>query len=251
MSKDANSSWGKIPQGKGEASFLEGAHSRGFELLRVLKISAELIKGFRVLHFVGPCVTIFGSARIGEESPYYNSARSLASLLGRSGFSIITGGGPGIMEAGNRGAREAGAPSIGCNITLPAEQKPNKYLDVWTEFNHFYVRKVMLAKYSYAFIAFPGGFGTLDEVFEIATLIQTGKIKHFPIILFGSEYWSPLIEFLKTKLLGEKMIDEPDLRHLIVTDSVEEAHRLIIDKALTAFGLRYARRPKRWKIFGE
>jgi uncharacterized protein (TIGR00730 family) len=147
------------------------------ELIRVLRIMVEFVRGFRALHFVGPCVTVFGSARFKEDHPYYALGREVGRELARAGFTVMTGGGPGIMEAANRGAKEVGGRSVGCNIELPAEQKPNQYLDRFITFHHFFVRKVMLVKYSYAFVALPGGFGTLDEIFETATLVQTGKIR--------------------------------------------------------------------------
>ena len=160
--------------------FLQGPQPRRKELVRALRIMAEFIRGFRALHFVGPCVTVFGSARFKEDHPYYALGREVGRELARAGFTVMTGGGPGIMEAANRGAKEVGGRSVGCNIELPAEQKPNPYLDRWITFHHFFVRKVMLVKYSYAFVALPGGFGTLDEIFETATLVQTGKIRGVP-----------------------------------------------------------------------
>ena len=158
--------WGKGTRDREEMSLLSGPLPRSSELLRAGRIFLEFIRGFRALHFVGPCVTVFGSARFGDPHPYYQMARRAGSQLAEAGFTVMTGGGPGIMEAANRGAKEAGGKSIGCNIKLPVEQKPNAYLDKWIEFQHFFVRKVMLVKYSYAFIALPGGFGTLDEIFE-------------------------------------------------------------------------------------
>ena len=167
------------------------------------------MRGFRKLHFVGPCVTVFGSARFTADHAYYVLAREVGQRLARAGFTVMTGGGPGIMEAANRGAKEAGGYSVGCNIELPQEQKPNPYLDRWITFRHFFVRKLMLVKYSYAFIALPGGFGTLDEIFETATLIQTDKIKDFPLVLVGKEYWRPLLDFLRDRLVEAKTIDPP------------------------------------------
>jgi len=181
-----------------EIRFLEGPQTRSFELARAVRIFLEFMRGFRALHYVGPCVTVFGSARFKADHPYYDMARDLGARLARVGFTVLTGGGPGLMEAANRGAREAGGRSIGCNIELPTEQRPNPYLDRWITFRHFYVRKVMLVKYSYAFVALPGGFGTLDEMFEVATLVQTGKVKEFPIVLLGQEYWRPLTDFVRT-----------------------------------------------------
>src|SRR4249919_1864480 len=184
-----------------ERVLLEGPHSRLKELRLVLRVAWEFILGFRTLHFVGPCVTVFGSARFDESHPYYALGREVGRGLARLGFTVMTGGGPGLMAAANRGAREAGGRSVGCNIELPQEQKPNPYLDQWVTFRHFFVRKLMLVKYSYAFIAMPGGFGTLDEIFETATLIQTHKIKDFPLVLVGKEYWQPMLDFLLGRLV--------------------------------------------------
>src|SRR5262245_60515207 len=170
------------------ARFLQGPQPRGFELARAARIFVEFIRGFRALHFVGPCVTVFGSARFPEDHRYYQLARDVGARLAHAGFTVMTGGGPGIMEAANRGAREAGGRSIGCNIELPHEQRPNAYVDRWITFRHFFVRKVMLVKYSYAFVALPGGFGTLDEIFETVTLVQTGKIQEFPLVLIGTDF---------------------------------------------------------------
>src|SRR5258708_6317266 len=156
--------WGKVPGPDEEIKFLQGPQERSRELVRAIKIFCEFMRGFRTLHFVGPCVTVFGSARFRDDHPYYRMARDVGARLARAGFTVMTGGGPGIMEAANRGARDAGGRSIGCNIELPEEQKPNPYLDKWITFRHFYVRKVMLVKYSYAFLALPGGFGTLDTI---------------------------------------------------------------------------------------
>src|SRR5262249_11369855 len=177
--------------------FLQGPQPRRSELLRAVRIFIEFIRGFRALHFVGPCVTVFGSARFKEDHPYYALGREVGRELARAGFTVVTGGGPGIVGAANRGARDVGGRSVGCNIELPEEQKPNPYRDRWITFRHFFVRKVMLVKYSYAFVALPGGFGTLDEIFETATLVQTGKIKEFPIVLVVGYFWEPLVEFLR------------------------------------------------------
>lgn len=236
--------------GTNERRFLSGPQNRGSELVRVVRIAAEFIQGFRRFHFLGPCVTIFGSARFGEDHPYYAMARQVGRLLAEAGFAVMTGGGPGIMEAANRGAKEAGGLSIGCNIELPLEQKPNPYLDHWITFKHFYVRKVMLVKYSYAFIAMPGGFGTMDEVFETVTLIQTGKIKDFPVILLDSGYWDPLVRFMRDTLLAQGTIDPADLELIDVMDSPEAAVARIREVAIRRFGLRYGRRPRRrWFLF--
>jgi uncharacterized protein (TIGR00730 family) len=228
-----------------ETRFLQGPQPRGFELARACRIFAELLHGFRSLHFVGPCVTVFGSARFQEGHPYYALAREVGGRLSRAGFTVMTGGGPGIMEAANRGAKEACGYSVGCNIELPVEQHPNPYLDRWITFRHFFVRKLMLVKYSYAFIALPGGFGTLDEVFETATLIQTGKIKQFPIVFMGCEFWRPLLDFLRDRLLAAGTIDASDCARIFVTDSAEEAVKSVTDIALHQFGLTYGPRAKR------
>lgn len=243
--------WGKRTPDHGEERFLEGPHQRTFELWEALKIFFEFIKGFRVLHFVGPCVTVFGSARFGENTEAYKLARKMGALLAEEGFTVMTGGGPGIMEAANRGAKDVGGASIGCNITLPTEQKPNPYLDRWVEFKHFFVRKVMLLKYSYAFVALPGGYGTIDEIFETAVLIQTGKIKNFPIILLGKAYWEPLLQFIRSPLLEAGAIDARDVGIFHLTDSPDEALTLVKQSAFDEFGLRYRYRPKRRKLLGE
>lgn len=243
--------WGKLSLESTEHRFLEGPHSRSFEFFRLCRIFWEFLKGFRALHFLGPCVTVFGSARFGSESPFYKQAQAMGSLLAQAGFTVMTGGGPGIMEAANRGAKEAGGYSVGANIVLPKEQKPNPYLDRWVEFRYFFVRKVMLVKYSYAFVAFPGGFGTLDEIFETATLIQTGKIKHFPLILVGKEYWRPLLSFITDTLLERGAIDSKDCDIFLVTDSLEEALARIKQETFDEFGLKYRYRPARWKILWE
>jgi uncharacterized protein (TIGR00730 family) len=228
-----------------ELRFLQGPQRRGFELGKAFRIFGELMHGFRALHFVGPCVTVFGSARFQEGHPYYALARDVGARLSRAGFTVMTGGGPGVMEAANRGAKDAGGYSVGCNIELPQEQRPNPYLDRWITFRHFFVRKLMLVKYSYAFLALPGGFGTLDEIFEVATLIQTEKIKQFPLVLMGREFWRPLLDFLRTRFVAEATIDPADYDRLLVTDSAEEAVRSVTDIALTQFGLTYGPRARR------
>jgi uncharacterized protein (TIGR00730 family) len=231
--------------------FLEGPQPRGFELARAARIFYEIMRGFRTLHFVGPCVTVFGSARFKEGHEFYETARAVGTNLARAGFTVMTGGGPGIMEAANRGAKEAGGYSVGCNIALPHEQKPNQFLDHWITFKHFFVRKLMLVKYSYAFIAMPGGYGTLDEVFEVATLVQTGKIRDFPVALIGVEYWTPLLKFLRETLVKAGTIDLPDVDRLIVSDSPEEVVSRITDQVVPRFNLRYGQRPKRRWWFAE
>ena len=240
---DSDAQWGKCTPNLEEEVFLEGPHSRGNELIRALRIFRELIHGFRALHFVGPCVTVFGSARFSETDPYYALTRELGAQIARAKFTVMTGGGPGLMEAANRGAKDANGISVGCNIILPQEQQPNPYLDKWVEFRYFFVRKVMLVKYSYGFVAAPGGFGTLDELFEVATLIQTGKIKNFPVVLLGVDYWTPLLDFLRTPVLKSAAIAQKDFDQLLVTDSPVEA-AAFIRKCATGgeFGLKYVRR---------
>lgn len=215
--------WGKTSRDQGEQQFLAGPRSRFGEFWRAVRIFGEFIKGFRALHFLPPCVTVFGSARFGEDNRWYKLAREVSAAISRQGFTIMTGGGPGIMEAANRGARDAKGLSVGCNITLPHEQQPNPYLDRFVEFRYFFVRKVMLVKYSYAFVVMPGGFGTMDELFEAATLIQTRKIEQFPLVLMGVDYWTPLLAFLREKMVVERTIDAADLDRILVTDDVAEA----------------------------
>jgi hypothetical protein len=229
--------------------FLQGPQPRRTELGRAVRIFLEFVRGFRALHFVGPCVTVFGSARFTEDHPYYAVGRQVGRELAQAGFTVMTGGGPGIMEAANRGAKDVGGRSIGCNIELPAEQKPNPYLDRWITFHHFFVRKVMLVKYSYAFVALPGGFGTLDEIFETATLVQTGKIKEFPIVLVVRDFWQPLIEFLRARPLAAETIGAEDVERLVVTDSPRECARSVAETTMRRFGLRYAPPAKpRWYL---
>jgi uncharacterized protein (TIGR00730 family) len=195
---------------------------------RVMRIMGEFIEGFDTLASVDKAVTIFGSARIGPDDPHYQAAMETARLLGEAGFAVITGAGPGIMEAGNKGARIGGGRSIGCNIELPFEQGSNPYVDTLVNFRYFFVRKTMFIKYSVAFIIFPGGFGTLDELFEALTLIQTGKIYRFPVILFGRYYWAGLLRWLQTRVLSEGKISEGDLDLMLVTDDPAEAVQAII-----------------------
>jgi hypothetical protein len=196
---------------------------------RVLRIMGEFVQGFDTLADVGKAVTIFGSARVKEDDPMYAAARDLAARLANEGFAIITGGGPGIMEAANRGAVDVDGQSIGCNIELPFEQGMNQYVEVAVNFRYFFVRKTMFVKYTEAFVIFPGGFGTLDELFEALTLIQTGKIHNFPVVLFGSAYWQGLLEWIKDTLLAEGKVSADDLELLAVTDSAEEACRIIVE----------------------
>jgi uncharacterized protein (TIGR00730 family) len=203
--------------------FLLGPQSRWFELRRALQVLREYARGLRVLRFVGPCVTVFGSARLHDDHPSYAIGRETGALLASAGYTVMTGGGPGLMEAANRGARDAGGRSIGCNIRLPVPQPANPYVDRVVTFEHFFVRKVMLVKYSFGFIALPGGLGTFDEVFEAATLVQTGKIRDFPIVLLGRDFWDPFLAFLRADVLGAGTIGRADVERFFVTDSPQEA----------------------------
>lgn len=228
---------GDQPYLVGEANFLAGAHSRLNEALRVLRISLEFIKGFQGFHFIGPSITVFGSARFGEGHAYYDLARKTAKLLAESGFNIITGGGPGIMEAASRGGLEGKRLSVGANIILPHEQKPNPYLSKVVTFYYFFVRKVILVKYSLAFVVLPGGFGTLDEFFEALTLIQTGKLYHFPVILMGKDYWKGLSDWMENTLVAQGAIAREDLSYLVITDDPKEA-LMAIQKTVSHLKIR-------------
>jgi uncharacterized protein (TIGR00730 family) len=208
----------------------------------------EFLRGFRTLHFVGPCVTVFGSARFPEDHPYYKLTRKVGAQLAQMGFTVMTGGGPGLMEAASRGAKEAGGYTVGCNIVLPEEQKLNPYLDRAVAFDHFFGRKVMLVKYSYAFVVMPGGLGTMDELFEALTLIQTKKIENFPVVLMGIEYYRPLMGVL-VKMVRAGTIANTDLDLLLLTDSVEEAMRHVEQHAVKPFGLEKA--PQKSAILAE
>jgi uncharacterized protein (TIGR00730 family) len=234
-----------------ERRFLAGPSARLAELVRTVGVFFELMRGFRKLHFVGTCVTVFGSARFGETHPFYQLGRATGRRLAEAGFAVMTGGGPGVMEAANRGAREGGGYTIGFNIVLPMEQRPNPYLDLMIEFDHFFVHKLMLVKYSQAFIALPGGIGTIVEVFETLTLIQTNKMTDFPVVLMGSDYWQPLLEWLRQKMVAERTIGVEDLGLLRVTDSVEEAVTLITERTIESASRarRVAETPK--PLLGE
>ncbi len=194
---------------------------------RVLRITGEFVHGFDALAHLGPAVTIFGSARVPRTDPQYAAARAVARRLANAGFAIITGGGPGIMEAANLGALEGGGESVGCNIELPFEQRMNPYVRLPVNFRYFMVRKTMFVKYAVGFVIFPGGFGTFDELFEALTLIQTGKLRNFPIVLFGSSYWQGLLDWLKEVVLAEGKISVEDMDRLVVTDSVDEVAELL------------------------
>lgn len=227
-----------------DQALLQGPHSRTRELLLLLRAIGDFLRGFRALHFVGPCVTVFGSARFGPDHAYYALGQLVGRRLADIGFTVMTGGGPGLMEAANRGAREAGGRSVACNIALPQEQKPNPYLDRSVTCRYFFVRKVLLFKYSFGFVALPGGVGTVDELFEAVTLIQTRKIARFPVVLMGSAYWRPLTDLLE-RMAVDGAIAPQDLELVFVTDSVEEAIAYLERNAIDRFALR-APRPSRW-----
>jgi uncharacterized protein (TIGR00730 family) len=229
---------------------LEGPQSRSQELLLLLRAGRDFVRAFRALHFVGPCVTVFGSARFDEHHRYYAMAREVGGALVGLGFTVMTGGGPGVMEAANRGAREAGGRSVGCNIELPFEQAPNRYLDRWVTTEYFWVRKVLLVKYSYAFIVMPGGFGTLDELTEALTLIQTRKILQFPVVLMGRDYWAPFMAMVKT-MVDAGTISATDLDLMLLTDSIADAMAHIELHAVQTFGLKRRKVPQASKILGE
>ena len=202
--------------------YLDGPKSRGFELSFALRVFWQFIRGFRKLHFIGPCITVFGSARFKEDHRYYIAAREFGKRISKLGFVTMTGGGPGIMEAANRGAFENGGISVGCNVQLPFEQEPNPYMNKWITFEHFFVRKVLLIKYSYAFIIMPGGFGTMDEFFETLTLIQTKTITQFPIVLYGKDYYKELWDVLE-HMANNGSIAKEDLSLVLLTDDIDEA----------------------------
>lgn len=207
---------------KEEKSFLQGPRARWKELKYAFGVVMQLIKGFRTLHFVGPCITVFGSARFKEDHPYYKLAREVGAEIANLGFTVMTGGGPGIMEAANRGAKDVGGLSVGCNIVLPMEQHENPYLDKYVMIEYFFVRKELLRKYSFGFIVLPGGFGTLDELFETITLIQTGKMDNLPLVIMGTEYYKDLIKHIN-RMVETKTISEHDLKLILCTDDVAEA----------------------------
>ena len=202
--------------------YLDGPKSRTYELGFAIKVFCQFIKGFRSLHFIGPCITVFGSARFKEDHIYYMAAREFGKRIAEMGFTTMTGGGPGIMEAANRGAFENEGYSVGCNIRLPFEQKANTYLNLSVTFEHFFVRKTLLAKYSYSFIIMPGGFGTMDEFFETITLIQTKTVSQFPIVLYGKEFFQPMMEFIQS-MVEKGTISKEDLDLVLLTDDIDEA----------------------------
>lgn len=228
-----------------EIEYLEGPKSRSWELLFIFRVFWEFLKGFRALHFVGPCITVFGSARFEEGHPYYEKAREVGSAIARLGFTTMTGGGPGIMEAANRGAKEAGGKSVGCNIVLPFEQKPNSYLDHWVNIRYFFVRKVMLLKYSYAFVVLPGGWGTMDELFETLTLVQTRVIHRFPVVLIGTDYYAKLMDYLNF-MVSQKTISLEDLKLVKLTDSIDEAMSHIAEYISNNYKIKKRNTPLWW-----
>ncbi|MBL7703616.1 MAG: TIGR00730 family Rossman fold protein [Ferruginibacter sp.] len=228
---------------KPEIKFLEGPQSRWKEFKFAVSVLFEFIKGLRALHFVGPCVTVFGSARFKEGHPDYELARKLSGKIAQLGFTIITGGGPGIMEAANRGAREVGGRSVGCNIELPHEQVPNPYMDKWVNIKYFFVRKTLLIKYSYAFVVMPGGFGTLDEYFEALTLIQTKMINGFPVIIMDKEFHKNIVEHNEV-MKAKGTISPADTELFLVTDDIDEAVLYIQNNTIQKYNLRPAKKVK-------
>jgi uncharacterized protein (TIGR00730 family) len=210
-----------------EKLFLSGRRDREADLESAVTFFLEFLRGFESFDFDTPCVTVFGSSRFREDHPYYQMARDLGAELARAGYAVMTGGGPGIMEGANRGAREAGGLSLGCNIHLPVEQQPNPYLDKFIEFEHFFIRKVMLVKYSTAFVVLPGGYGTLDEAFEVITLVQTGKLERFPVIGMGGDFWEHLRRFARESMLREGTINAEELEVMLRAETPAEAVQLV------------------------
>lgn len=233
-----------------EIIFLDGPRSRWDELKFAISVFYQFILGFRKLHFIGPCVTIFGSARFDETHQYYKLTRQVASEISKLGFAIMTGGGPGIMEAANRGAKDVGGLSIGCNIVLPNEQKHNIYLDHFVTLKHFFVRKELLRKYSFAFFVMPGGFGTLDEFFEALTLVQTGKTDRFPIVIMGKDYHKNLHQHIHL-MAKEQTIKETDMELILFTDDINEAVSHIQKYSIDAFNLKLKKAQRTMWILGE
>jgi uncharacterized protein (TIGR00730 family) len=224
---------------------LEGPHSRGREAMLLLRAARDFISGFRRLHFIGPCIAVFGSARFNEGHKYYDLAREVGRRVSEMGFAVMTGGGPGLMEAANRGAHDHGGLSVGVNIKLPFEQAPNRYLDRWVTCHYFFVRKVLLFKYSYGFVVLPGGLGTLDELNEALTLVQTNKIANFPVVLVGTVYWEPYMALLR-EMVQEGAVSPRDLDLLKVTDDLDEAMAHLEANTVSPFGLRRVTGPAWW-----
>ncbi|PRY88164.1 TIGR00730 family Rossman fold protein [Mongoliibacter ruber] len=233
-----------------EEAFFAGPQTRWKEFRFVTKVAIEFIRGFRILHFIGPCVTVFGSARFEEKDKYYQKAVEVGERVSQMGFAVMTGGGPGIMEAANRGAKNVGGKSVGCNIILPFEQHPNPYLDKWMNFKYFFVRKVLLSKYSYAFVVMPGGFGTLDEFFEALTLIQTKVMRRFPVVLMCSDFHKHIYQYIQ-HMADYGTIDKEDLKLFLLTDSIDEMEAHIIKYAVEGYGLKRAEELTPNPILGE
>ncbi|MEX2565010.1 MAG: TIGR00730 family Rossman fold protein [Cyclobacteriaceae bacterium] len=233
-----------------EEEFMAGPQSRYKDFKFSIKVLMEFIRGFRMLHFVGPCVTVFGSARFEPDDDFYQLGVTVGKTISNMGFTVMTGGGPGLMEAANKGAKQAGGKSVGCNIILPFEQFPNPYLDKFMDFNYFFVRKVLLSKYSYGFVVLPGGFGTLDELFESLTLIQTQVMKKFPVVLMGKNFHKNIFDHIK-HMAKVGTISETDLDLLLLTDSVDEMEQHIRKYAIEEYGLRKREPLKPSKLFGE
>lgn len=228
--------------------FLDGPNSRGKELSMVFKTGMQLIKGFRKLHFVGPCISVFGSARFKEDHPDYQLARACGKAIAAMGLTTMTGGGPGVMEAANRGAFENGGRSVGCTIKLPHEQVTNPYMHDYVDVEFFFVRKVLLVKYSYAFVVLPGGFGTLDELFETLTLIQTGFLHSFPLVIMGTDYFEEINQFID-KMIVNGTISSNDRKLVLFTDSIEEMTEHI--SKYISINYKVIKKPTRWWLLGE
>ncbi|TYC14124.1 TIGR00730 family Rossman fold protein [Bizionia gelidisalsuginis] len=235
----------RIKLSKEESLFVRGPLSRYREFIFAFKVFFSFLKAFRRMHFIGPCVTVFGSARFTKDYDHYKNAEKIGASLAKTGFTVMTGGGPGIMEAANKGAFEAGGYSVGCNIILPFEQKPNPYLHKWINIPYFFLRKVILIKYSYAFVVMPGGIGTLDELFEALTLIQTKVIQNFPVVIFDSEYHKELCQHIQVMAKNESISPE-DMEQLFVTDSVEDLITHIKTHSIKKFGLVKKQAKLKW-----
>lgn len=234
------------PKSEEEVILLEGPRNRIRELGLAFKVFVEFVRGFRTLHFVDPCVTVFGSARFKEDHEFYQLGMKVGAGLTRLGFTVMTGGGPGVMEAANRGAKAAGGNSVGCNIELPHEQYPNRYLDKWVNIRYFFVRKVLLIKYSYGLVVLPGGFGTIDEFSEVITLMQTKKVMDYPVVLMGKNYWKGFLQFIDD-MAAYQTIDPADKNLFFVTDDVDEAMAYLQKNSIEKFGLR-VKNKKRWYL---
>jgi uncharacterized protein (TIGR00730 family) len=233
-----------------DSHLISGPHRRRKELKLLFGVARDFFRGLRALHFVGPCITVFGSARFKEDHAYYKQARAMGAAIAKLGFTVMTGGGPGIMEAANRGAKDVNGRSVGCNIELPFEQSHNPYLDKWVTMKYFFVRKVLLLKYSYGFVIMPGGFGTMDEMFESLTLMQTGKIRNFPVVVMGTEFWEPMQPFLQ-HMVKVGTISPEDIDLMLFTDSVEEAIDYLQNRAVKEFRLQRHCIPHRNPLLGE